>query len=193
MFLIFSINKSGEYFGYARMQGLIADPSPEPRSTRPAEDGLEPADAGTPEIISTPSTVHAPNGAIYIDAYRGIIFWEADIAKNDDPGPQPSSDMPLTIKSSEEAPTKVKSKVRNLSSPFEIKWLSTARLPFYRTRGLRNPWNANRDVKIARDGTELETNVGIRILELFHQTRQPVFWDANGCSIAGSPTHSPGA
>ena len=33
-------------------------------------------------------------------------------------------------------------------------------LPFNRTRGLKNPWNANRDVKIAKDGTELETNVG---------------------------------
>ncbi|KAK5003802.1 hypothetical protein LTR60_006726, partial [Cryomyces antarcticus] len=44
--------------------------------------------------------------------------------------------------------------------PFKIEWISTNRLPFYRTRGLRNPWNANREVKIARDGTELETSVG---------------------------------
>lgn len=169
---------------------MITDPSSEPRLTRPVEDASDPAEADTPEIVPTPRTEQAPDEAIFIDAYRGTIFWEADIAKKDKPCPQPSSETPLT-KSSEEAPTGAKSKVWNLSSPFEIKWMSTTRLPFYRTRGLRNPWNINRDVKIARDGTELETNVGIRILELFHQARQPVFWDANGGSIVGSPTHSP--
>lgn len=52
--------------------------------------------------------------------------------------------------------------------PFRIEWLATNRLPFYRTRGLRNPWNANREVKIARDGTELEPSVGKRLLQMFH-------------------------
>lgn len=53
--------------------------------------------------------------------------------------------------------------------PFRIEWLSTTRLPFYRTRGLRNPWNGNREVKIARDGTELEPSVGRRLLSTFHR------------------------
>jgi hypothetical protein len=47
--------------------------------------------------------------------------------------------------------------------------LATSRLPFYRTRGLRNPWNSNREVKIARDGTELEPGIGAKLLQLFHR------------------------
>ena len=102
------------------MQGLITDPSPEPQSTKPAEDASLPAEADTPEIVPTPSTKHSPNGAIFLDAYRGIIFWEAEIAKKDNPSPQPSSDIPLT-KSSEEAPTGARRKAWSLSSPFGIK------------------------------------------------------------------------
>jgi YT521-B-like domain len=40
-------------------------------------------------------------------------------------------------------------------------------LPFQRTRMLRNPWNGNREVKISRDGTEIEPSVGARILQEF--------------------------
>ncbi|CAG8636353.1 3279_t:CDS:2 [Paraglomus brasilianum] len=42
-------------------------------------------------------------------------------------------------------------------------------LPFTRTRHLRNPWNANREVKISRDGTEVEPVVGERLLAEFHR------------------------
>ncbi|KAF9522591.1 YT521-B-like domain-containing protein [Crepidotus variabilis] len=48
---------------------------------------------------------------------------------------------------------------------FAIEWLSTRRLPFHRTRHLRNPWNHDREVKVSRDGTELEPSVGERLLE----------------------------
>lgn len=40
-------------------------------------------------------------------------------------------------------------------------------LPFQRTRLLRNPWNGNREVKISRDGTEIEPSVGARLLKEF--------------------------
>jgi hypothetical protein len=49
--------------------------------------------------------------------------------------------------------------------PFRIEWLCTERLPFHRTRHLRNPWNNDREVKVSRDGTELEPTVGQRLLE----------------------------
>jgi YT521-B-like domain len=48
---------------------------------------------------------------------------------------------------------------------FKIEWLSTEKLPFHRTRHLRNPWNHDREVKVSRDGTELEPVVGRRLLE----------------------------
>jgi hypothetical protein len=48
---------------------------------------------------------------------------------------------------------------------FKIEWLCTDRLPFYRTRHLRNPWNHDREIKVSRDGTELEPNVGQQLLD----------------------------
>ena len=48
---------------------------------------------------------------------------------------------------------------------FAVEWLSTTRLPFHRTRDLRNPWNHDREIKVSRDGTELETRMGERLLE----------------------------
>lgn len=49
--------------------------------------------------------------------------------------------------------------------PFKLEWIKTDRLPFYRTRHLRNPWNHDREIKVSRDGTELEPNVGQALLE----------------------------
>jgi hypothetical protein len=49
-------------------------------------------------------------------------------------------------------------------NPFPIEWIRSVRLPFYRTRHLRNPWNHGREVKISRDGTELEPSLGMALL-----------------------------
>jgi hypothetical protein len=48
---------------------------------------------------------------------------------------------------------------------FKLQWLCTERLPFLRTRHIRNPWNHDREVKVSRDGTELEPAVGQALLE----------------------------
>jgi len=48
---------------------------------------------------------------------------------------------------------------------FKIEWLCTDRLPFFRTRHLRNPWNHDREIKVSRDGTELEPSVGQKLLD----------------------------
>jgi hypothetical protein len=48
---------------------------------------------------------------------------------------------------------------------FKIEWICTEKLPFYRIRHLRNPWNHEREVKVSRDGTELEPIVGQRLLD----------------------------
>jgi len=49
--------------------------------------------------------------------------------------------------------------------PFCVDWICTAHLPFIRTRHLRNPWNHSREVKVSRDGTELEPSIGQQLLE----------------------------
>lgn len=48
---------------------------------------------------------------------------------------------------------------------FKVEWIRTNRLQFYRTRNLRNPWNHDREVKVSRDGTELEPSVGQALLD----------------------------
>lgn len=43
-----------------------------------------------------------------------------------------------------------------LAAPFQLEWIKVAPLSFFRTRHLRNPWNGDREVKVSRDGTEIE-------------------------------------
>lgn len=122
-------------------------------------------DPDQPKAIATPATESAPRGRIIDDSARGTIFWEAEtdgVDGADDEAHSGDSDA-----EGEGATSKAWGK------PFKLEWISTSRLPFYRTRGLRNPWNSNREVKIARDGTELETGVGKRLIQMFHREPSP--------------------
>jgi len=93
------------------------------------------------------------------DSARGTIFWEAEL---EDEEVEEEAVVADDADAEEQPPL-------TWGKPFKVEWVSTTRVPFFRTRGLRNPWNANREVKIARDGTELEPGVGRRLLMLFHR------------------------
>ncbi|KAK3720819.1 hypothetical protein LTR37_003482 [Vermiconidia calcicola] len=154
LYLIFSANKSGEYFGYARMLCPISD-GPVEGST----DTVSPTDKTGNEVHSprstpTQATCTAPRGRVVDDLARGILFWEA--LKSGD-----IEDQALESEGQSDYHQDT------VGKPFDIEWLSTTRLPFHHTRGLRNPWNQNREVKIARDGTEVEPTIGRRLLGLF--------------------------
>lgn len=114
-----------------------------------------------PEMTLTPATSNAPKGRIIDDSARGTIFWEVESLEDetDDTRSERSVDG-FCLEDGDE--------VQSFGKPFRIQWLSTERVPFHRTRGLRNPWNANREVKIARDGTEIEPTVGRKLIQLFH-------------------------
>ena len=115
-----------------------------------------------PKSIPTPATEFAPKGRIIDDSARGTIFWEAQLSDSEgEDGDQ--------LKEQQQIDADASTVAQSWGKPFKIEWISTNRLPFYRTRGLRNPWNANREVKIARDGTELETSVGERLIQMFHR------------------------
>ena len=154
VYLLFSANKSGEYFGYAKMTSKIAG---EPVHLGPSTSTDDASSQGAPQSIPTPATTTAPKGHIIDDSARGTIFWEADLSESE----------------REESPEKEGGADgddgQNWGRQFSIEWVSTARLPFYRTRGLRNPLNDNREVKIARDGTELDPAVGRRLIQMFHR------------------------
>ncbi|KAI6030485.1 YT521-B-like domain-containing protein [Pisolithus orientalis] len=48
---------------------------------------------------------------------------------------------------------------------FKVEWLCTQPLSFQKTRQLRNPWNHDREIKVSRDGTELEPSVGQQLID----------------------------
>lgn len=55
--------------------------------------------------------------------------------------------------------------VDKLGRPFPVQWICTQPVSFFRTRHLRNPWNRGREVKISRDGMELEVSLGQLFLQ----------------------------
>lgn len=162
VYLIFSANKSGEYFGYARMASPILEDGSKFVGLAPkAETPIDAQDV--PKSIPTPATEWAPRGKIIDDSARGTIFWEAELSESEGEDENIEKDEALQVDGDASVTA------QSWGKPFKIEWVSTNRLPFYRTRGLRNPWNANREVKIARDGTELEPSVGERLVQMFHR------------------------
>lgn len=141
------------------------------------------SDPDLPKAIPTEATEFAPKGRIIDDSARGTIFWEAE---RDDSGlesvggqcdgEESGSGAGSVMEDESGAPggaDGAEGENKAWGKPFKLEWLSTTRLPFYRTRGLRNPWNSNREVKIARDGTELEPSVGRRLIGLFNKSQSP--------------------
>lgn len=99
--------------------------------------------SGTPESMLNPTKKGTPP-----------VVNEADKPEHT---PSPSQVGDTTEKRVEDSPT--------WGEPFRLQWIKTERLPFYRTRHLRNPWNHDREVKVSRDGTELEPSVGQALLD----------------------------
>jgi hypothetical protein len=176
VYLIFSANKSGEYFGYAKMTSPISEDPAAAIEFAPKAHAVE--DPDLPKAIPTEATEFAPKGRIIDDSARGTIFWEAETddidGGVDEDGISEASDQDGDI-----SPSKAWGK------PFKLQWVSTSRVPFYRTRGLRNPWNSNREVKIARDGTELEPSIGRRLIQMFHRDPSPVQPNMSGLAPGG--------
>ncbi|XP_014561578.1 hypothetical protein COCVIDRAFT_33566 [Bipolaris victoriae FI3] len=180
VYLIFSANKSGEYFGYARMASPILDDGSRVIGSAPKPEAIIDA-SDVPKSIPTAATEWAPPGRIIDDSARGTIFWEAELSDAEKEEGEEEKESKKVEK--EEAVHQAvdgdaAAVAQGWGKPFKIEWISTNRLPFYRARGLRNPWNANREVKIARDGTELEPSVGERLVQMFHRL---------GPSTAGAP------
>ena len=79
-------------------------------------------------------------------------------------------------------------------TPFRVRWMKVARLPFHRTRHLRNPWNHEREVKVSRDGTELEPSVGQALLDEWDKLDQsPTQAGPSAAAAPPGPSTSPTA
>jgi len=142
---------------------VTSNPRAQPQSSDPS-DG--------PISVVSPETDLAPQGRVIDDSARGTIFWEAE---HSDEGRQ-AKNLQDELSAHEKEGVE-----QDWGKPFRIEWQSTNRVPFYRTRGLRNPWNANREIKIARDGQELEYGIGRKLISMFHRP-------ASGAPPPGYPT-----
>lgn len=127
------------------------------------------SDVDLPKEIPTEANESTPKGRIIDDSARGTIFWE--VIHEDGVDGLETDEAPPVAMDQDDASSgpDVSAENKAWGKPFKLEWLCTTRLPFYRCRGLRNPWNSNREVKIARDGTELEPSVGRRLIGLFNR------------------------
>jgi hypothetical protein len=158
------------------MTSPILEDGPDIVSSAPKPENIIDA-PDVPKSIPTPAKEWAPRGKIIDDSARGTIFWEAESTDSD--GEEEATTTTTTTTTTDKVEAQVDGDsppvvAQSWGKPFRVEWLSANRLPFYRTRGLRNPWNANREVKIARDGTELEPGVGERLIQMFHRLGPPM-------------------
>ena len=72
VYLFFSVNKSGEYYGMARMTSHMQKKEIGP----PLDPTGNPSTSGDPQTTVTPPTATAPRGFIVDDSARGTLFWE---------------------------------------------------------------------------------------------------------------------
>ncbi|TPX38745.1 hypothetical protein SeMB42_g04102 [Synchytrium endobioticum] len=153
VYLVFSANKSGEFYGCARM-----------------ESGIE----GVIDPMLPPTASSTATGELPLDS-RGVIGENINSDDCPDDDVSEAAGNPVNIvwapikpppfnhdpsRADEYVPPK-------WGSPFKIRWLVIYPLPFSQTKHLRNSWNANKQVKVSRDGTEVETTAGRRIIQEF--------------------------
>ncbi|KAG0341079.1 hypothetical protein BG000_010329 [Podila horticola] len=130
VYLIFSANKSGEFFGYARMMGMIS---------KELEDKM---DAANSDKIWQPA-IDLP---ISPELKASMLVAVEEAEKE---GKQISTEEAEKIAI---ASTTTKS----WGIKFPIQWIHVHKVPFSKTSRMYNPYYENREVKVSKDGTELE-------------------------------------
>ncbi|CAN6674999.1 hypothetical protein TRVA0_077S00254 [Trichomonascus vanleenenianus] len=192
VYLFFSANRTGEFFGVARMESEITyqqrpselaanhlpPPTPSPDtgsspplcipSSDPSVPGLGIIAHRPIEITPTAAdpSVPIPSGRIVDDAARGNLFWERWSDDNDSNEPNDTTNHPSN--DDHDAYDHESSSAEDKIKTFKIKWVSFTRVPFFLTNGIHNRLNKNKPVKIGRDGTEIDRETGERLLSLFN-------------------------
>ncbi|KAG0275226.1 hypothetical protein BGZ95_009058 [Linnemannia exigua] len=144
VYLVFSANKSGEFFGYARMMDLISTEN-EAAIMASREDRIwQPA----LEIPISPEM-------------KAAVLEEIEQAAKE--GRQLTYDEAEAI--SRESTT-----TKTWGIMFPVKWIDVHKVPFTRTTHMLNPLYENREVKVSKDGTEVDPTVGEQLVSLFKKT-----------------------
>lgn len=68
--------------------------------------------------------------------------------------------------------------LKALTGAFKVEWLCTTDLAFTETHDIINPYNENKPVKVARDGQQVEPNVGKSLCKLFPAGDKRLLLDA---------------
>ncbi|KAL1921249.1 uncharacterized protein VTP21DRAFT_10965 [Calcarisporiella thermophila] len=150
VYLIYSANKSGEFYGFARMAGQISTPSRKVHWA-PVHKDEQAGSSDEKEDENNRGEAQGPHNGLGEQQGEGEEG-ETDEEKTDY-GEEGGKD-------------------KRWGSEFKVQWMMLQKLPFTQTRHLRNPWNANREVKVSRDGTELETSVGEALIREFYRYEQ---------------------
>ena len=199
VYLIFSVNGSGRFFGYASMRAEI----------RKDEEFLVlPAGTDLPSrILDVPNNWESPNsdddlktdplsrrqslssctsscstGSISYDPQRRKITWHAPwschqtkelkSSFDDLPMNRSSGSSTMVTSPSRPDPGTLISDLTRYTRPCEVKWLSTQSIPFDEIRGLRNAWNSNKEIHIARNVTAVEPNSATSLLKRWEEKEE---------------------
>ncbi|CAK5270600.1 unnamed protein product [Mycena citricolor] len=127
VFLFFSVNKSGEFYGYARMTGPI-----------------------TPRGVPGQRHESFPHTALGAQSPSSQDL------------PPPETFLPPALLDEIEAEPEF---------DFPLHWMCVDRMRFSRTKHIHNPWNQDREVKISRDGMEIEPEAGQAVLDIWKAQR----------------------
>ncbi|WFD45031.1 hypothetical protein MPSI1_003707 [Malassezia psittaci] len=153
--LLFSENHSGHFFGYATMASRIG-------AACHTEDWRSSQSPLSSETSAT-SAVRLGSSDPSEESLRSNSSNREKSRPDDDDVYSSAAGFPSRL------PLTYGSAARP-SRPFYIRWVNTEPLPFRKINKLRNPWRDNRLVKVSRDGTELEPNVGRQLLSIWESS-----------------------
>ncbi|KAF7372094.1 YTH domain-containing protein 1 [Mycena venus] len=211
--LIFSVNKSGEFYGWARCvyfvfsvfsslllprtQPILTSVFPIHRMEGPVGQGeaapwAPRGDQADPALTAETHThTHRPpptGPARAVQSAPALVAMRSSARLSVLRVPKPKRSLdpmmlrelehPLAASPGTEKEVRASADTRNREGggqqegtgegwgqSFAVRWMCTESLPFTRTKSVRNPWNHDRQVKIARDGTEIEPAVGHALIE----------------------------
>ncbi|KAJ7358216.1 YT521-B-like domain-containing protein [Mycena albidolilacea] len=161
--LIFSVNKSGEFYGWARMEGPVG----QGKAAAWAPRGPARVVQSAPVLLATRSSawlsvlrVPKPKRSLDPMVLRVLEHPIAVLL-----GTETEEMGALADTRNRDRGGRQEGKGESWGQNFALHWMCTVSLPFTRTQSLRNPWNHDRQVKVARDGTEIKPAVGHALIE----------------------------
>ncbi|MCO5589819.1 hypothetical protein L7F22_043788 [Adiantum nelumboides] len=145
----------------------IVDSNGDNNSIGPNESASYPTDARTQSQLAIKALIHnlrldekeSVHRAKQLEAVEAEMKAKDQSGLNDSPDAH-SSTVQTTIK-----PQPLASSPETWGKSFKVEWIKVYPISFSSVRRLRNPWRDDRQIKVSRDGTELEPNVGRQLLD----------------------------